>query len=130
RVRMVVASFLSKDLGIDWRRGEAFFMQSLVDGDPANNNGGWQWGASTASEAHPWFPAFNPVTQGQRFAPQGGHVRRRLPELRKLRGARAHRPWEAESAARDYPARIVDHARAREQALLRYRSALAQKPFT
>jgi len=128
RARMLVASFLTKDLGIDWRRGEAFFMQSLVDGDPANNNGGWQWSASTGSDAQPWFRIFNPVSQGERFDPDGAYVRRWLPELRKLGGSRAHRPWEAQSLARDYPARIVDHARARERALRRYRSALGKKP--
>ncbi|HTO06922.1 MAG TPA: deoxyribodipyrimidine photo-lyase [Myxococcota bacterium] len=130
RARMAVASFLTKDLGIDWRRGEAFFMQSLVDGDPASNNGGWQWAASTGSDAQPWFRIFNPVTQGERFDPDGRYVRRWLPELRRLRGARAHRPWQAESLARGYPPRIVDHAEARAQALARFRAALAQKPFT
>jgi deoxyribodipyrimidine photo-lyase len=130
RARMVVASFLTKQLGIDWRRGEAFFMQSLVDGDPANNNGGWQWAASTGSDAQPWFRIFNPVTQGERFDPEGAYVRRWLPELSKLQGVSVHRPWDAESRARDYPPRIVDHARAREQALARYRAALAQKPLT
>jgi deoxyribodipyrimidine photo-lyase len=124
RARMVVASFLTKDLGIDWRRGEAFFMQSLVDGDPANNNGGWQWAASTGSDAQPWFRIFNPVTQGERFDPDGAYVRRWLPELRKLRGALAHRPWEARSLAPDYPPRGVDHAEARERALARFRAAL------
>jgi deoxyribodipyrimidine photo-lyase len=131
RARMVVASFLTKDLGIDWRRGEAFFMQSLVDGDPASNNGGWQWSASTGSDSQPWFRIFNPVAQGERFDPDGDYVRRFVPELRRLPGARAHRPWDEPSLARDYPPRLVDHAAARERALARFRSALRapQKPF-
>ena len=126
RARMVVASFLTKDLGIDWRRGEAFFMQSLVDGDPASNAGGWQWAASTGSDAQPWFRIFNPVTQGERFDPDGAYVRRWLPELRRLRGSLAHRPWDAESLAADYPPRMVDHAEARERALGRFRVALSR----
>ena len=127
RARMVVASFLCKDLGIDWRRGEAFFMQSLVDGDPANNNGGWQWAASTGTDAQPWFRIFNPVTQGERFDPDGDYVRRWIPELRALPGAAAHRPWEAQSLAPDYPAPRVDHAAARVQALARFRKAIGEK---
>ena len=122
RARMVVASFLTKDLGIDWRRGEAFFMRSLVDGDPANNNGGWQWAASTGSDSQPYFRIFNPVAQGERFDPDGAYVRRWVPELRPLPGARAHRPWREQSLAGDYPAPIVDHRAARERALERWRS--------
>jgi deoxyribodipyrimidine photo-lyase len=127
RPRMVVASFLTKDLGIDWRRGEAFFMQSLVDGDPANNNGGWQWAASTGTDAQPWFRIFNPVSQGERFDPTGDYVRRWIPELRKLKGSAAHRPWDAQSLAPDYPAPRVDHAAARVQALARFRKAIGKK---
>ncbi len=126
RVRMVVASFLCKDLLIDWRHGERFFMQHLVDGDPANNNGGWQWAASTGSDAQPYFRIFNPVSQGERFDPEGGYVRRWLPELRRLPGARVHRPWDHPAESRGYPARIVDHALARERALARYRAALSR----
>jgi deoxyribodipyrimidine photo-lyase len=123
RARMVVASFLCKDLLIDWRRGESWFMRRLVDGDPASNNGGWQWAASTGTDAQPYFRIFNPVTQGERFDPDGDYVRRFVPELRGLPGARAHRPWQSPLEARDYPPPIVEHALARERALARYREA-------
>jgi deoxyribodipyrimidine photo-lyase len=126
RARMLVASFLAKDLLIDWRRGERFFMQRLVDGDPASNDGGWQWAASTGTDAQPYFRIFNPVAQGERFDPDGAYVRRWVPELAKLRGAAAHRPWDAPRALRDYPAPILDHAERREQALARYREARAR----
>jgi deoxyribodipyrimidine photo-lyase len=125
RARMVTASFLCKDLGIDWRHGERWFMAQLVDGDPANNDGGWQWAASTGTDAQPYFRIFNPVTQGERFDPDGDYVRRWVPELRGLAGARAHRPWESPLEAPGYPARIVEHASARLRALARYRSARA-----
>ncbi len=123
RARMVVASFLCKDLLIDWRHGERWFMQHLVDGDPASNNGGWQWAASTGTDAQPYFRIFNPVTQGERFDPAGDYVRRFVPELRGLAGARAHRPWTSPLEAPAYPPPIVDHALARERALSSYREA-------
>jgi deoxyribodipyrimidine photo-lyase len=123
RARMVAASFLCKHLLIDWRRGERWFMERLVDGDPASNNGGWQWSASTGTDAQPYFRIFNPVAQGERFDPDGAYVRRFVPELRGLAGAAVHRPWDAPLAAPDYPAPIVEHAAARERALSAYRSA-------
>jgi deoxyribodipyrimidine photo-lyase len=123
RARMVVASFLTKDLLVDWRRGERFFMQRLADGDPASNNGGWQWAASTGTDAQPYFRIFNPVAQGERFDPDGEYVRRWVPELEGLRGARVHRPWEAPLEAPRYPARIVDHDERRKQALAAYERA-------
>ncbi len=89
RVRMIVASFLVKDLLIDWRRGESAFMQGLVDGDPANNNGGWQWTAGTGTDAAPYFRVLNPTRQGQRFDPDGAYVRRFVPELARRPG-RSH----------------------------------------
>jgi len=121
RARMVVASFLTKDLLVDWRRGERFFLQRLVDGDPASNDGGWQWAASTGTDAQPYFRVFNPVAQGLRFDPDGTYVRRHVPELARLAGAAAHEPWKSPALARDYPAPIVDHAERREEALARYR---------
>jgi deoxyribodipyrimidine photo-lyase len=124
RVRMIVASFLVKDLLIDWRQGEAHFMASLVDGDPASNNGGWQWAASTGSDAVPYFRIFNPTAQGERFDPDGDYVRRFVPELAGLPGRSAHRPWESPLAAAGYARRIVDHAEQRKIALARYREAL------
>ena len=123
RVRMIVASFLVKDLHIDWREGERWFMRRLVDGDPASNNGGWQWAASTGTDAQPYFRIFNPVTQGERFDPAGEYVRRWVPELEGLAGRAVHRPWVAPLRARGYPARIVDHARERVVALARFRAA-------
>ena len=98
-------------------------MQRLVDGDPANNNGGWQWAASTGTDAQPYFRIFNPVSQGERFDPDGDYVRRWVPELGALSGARAHRPWESPLEAPEYPAPIVDHAAARLRAVARYREA-------
>jgi deoxyribodipyrimidine photo-lyase len=129
RLRMVVASFLMKDLGIDWRRGEAYFALHLNDFDLAANNGGWQWAASSGCDAQPYFRIFNPVNQSEKFDAQGKFIRRYLPQLAKLPDRLIHAPWQAKpidlSAAgielgRDYPAPIVDHAAAREKTLARY----------
>ena len=135
RLRMVVASFLVKDLGIDWRWGERYFAEKLIDFDLAANNGGWQWAASTGCDAQPYFRIFNPVSQSQKFDPEGKFIRRYLPQLAKLPNAAIHAPWLAkpvdlQSAGfvleRDYRAPIVDHAEARERTLLRY--AVVKKP--
>ncbi len=123
RARMIAASFLSKDLLIDWRRGERFFFESLVDGDPASNNGGWQWAASTGADAQPFFRIFNPTSQAEKFDPDGEYVRRWVPELSRIAGVAIHRPWDAPLLAPEYPAPIVDHAERREEALRRYRAA-------
>lgn len=132
RARMVVASFLVKDLLIDWRVGETVFMQGLLDGDPANNNGGWQWTAGTGTDAAPYFRVFNPVLQGKKFDPDGAYVRRWVPELRGVPDERVHEPWRMTDdlqrdsgcvLGRDYPHRIVDHAERREEVLARYRAA-------
>ncbi|HEX6708413.1 MAG TPA: deoxyribodipyrimidine photo-lyase [Albitalea sp.] len=129
RLRMVAASFLVKDLGIDWRRGEAWFADHLIDHDLAANNGGWQWAASTGCDAQPWFRIFNPQTQSRRFDPQGRFIRRYLPQLAALPDALIHAPWlasEADLAAAgvtlgtDYPRPIVDHDSARAKTLARY----------
>jgi deoxyribodipyrimidine photo-lyase len=129
RLRMVVASFLVKDLGIDWRRGEAYFARQLNDYDLAANNGGWQWAASTGCDAQPWFRIFNPLTQSRRFDPQGRFIARWLPRLAALPAAMRHAPWEAapqELAAagvrlgHDYPAPMVEHDAARARTLQRY----------
>ena len=122
RARMIVASFLTKDLHIDWRAGERWFMRRLVDGDPASNNGGWQWAASTGTDAQPYFRVFNPTLQGERFDPGGEYVRRWIPELEGLRGKAVHRPWTGPLESRAYPAPIVDHQRERLVALARYRA--------
>jgi deoxyribodipyrimidine photo-lyase len=132
RARMIVASFLVKDLLIDWRWGERQFMQHLVDGDPAANNGGWQWTAGTGTDAAPYFRVFNPVLQGKRYDPQGAFVRRWVPELAGVPDRWLHAPWEMDAETqrtsgcvigRDYPASIVDHRLARERTLKAYRAA-------
>jgi deoxyribodipyrimidine photo-lyase len=132
RARMIVASFLVKDLLIDWRWGERHFMRHLVDGDPAANNGGWQWTAGTGTDAAPYFRVFNPVLQGQKHDPQGAYVRRWVPELAHVPDRFIHQPWkmvpDAQRVAgcvvgQDYPAPIVDHAWARERTLAAYARA-------
>jgi len=120
RVRMLAASFLTKDLLIDWRLGERWFLKRLVDGDPASNNGGWQWSASTGTDSVPYFRIFNPVTQARRCDPDGAYVRRFLPELRDLPAPLVHEPWKDPARARGYPAPIVDHGARRAVALQRY----------
>ena len=123
RARMIVASFLTKDLHIDWRAGEEWFMRRLVDGEPASNNGGWQWAASTGSDAQPHFRIFNPTVQGERFDPGGEYVRRWVPELEGLPEKAIHRPWTVPPGSDTYPPPIVDHQRERVVALARYRAA-------
>ncbi|HSB37210.1 MAG TPA: FAD-binding domain-containing protein, partial [Thermoanaerobaculia bacterium] len=120
RVRMIAASFLTKDLLVDWRKGEAFFRRHLADGDLASNNGGWQWAAGSGTDAQPFFRIFNPVLQGRRFDPEGAYVRAWLPELARARTAQPaaiHAPWLLPSPPPDYPAPVVDHAVARAAAL-------------
>ncbi|HEX5356822.1 MAG TPA: deoxyribodipyrimidine photo-lyase [Aquabacterium sp.] len=130
RLRMVVASFLIKDLGIDWRRGEAYFAEKLLDFDLAANNGGWQWAASSGCDAQPWFRIFNPINQSEKFDPQGKFIRRYVPELAALPDQALHAPWLARPAdlacaedvviGRDYPQPIVMHDVARQETLDRY----------
>lgn len=123
RARMVVASFLTKHLLIDWRRGARHFEALLVDADPASNSGGWQWAASTGTDAQPYFRIFNPVAQGERFDPEGTYVKQWVPELRGLPPERVHRPWHAAEPPKGYPQPIVDHVLARARALDAYRAA-------
>ena len=124
RVRMIVASFLVKDLHIDWRAGARWFMQHLVDGDIASNQHGWQWVAGTGTDAAPYFRVFNPVAQGKRFDPHGTYVRRWVPELAGMADDTIHEPWKAAGSwlapEPAYPAPIVDHAAERGEALARY----------
>ncbi len=131
RVRMLVASFLTKDLLIDWRRGERHFMLHLLDGDLASNNGGWQWAAGTGTDAAPYFRIFNPVSQGERFDADGAYVRHWCPELAGLPASCLHRPWTAPPLVlaeagvvlgEAYPHPIVDHGEQRERALALYRA--------
>ncbi len=120
RVRMITASFLTKDLHVWWPVGARHFLEHLVDGDLASNNHGWQWVAGTGTDASPYFRVFNPVTQGRRFDPDGDYVRRWVPELAHVPGAAVHEPWEVEGGLdRGYPERIVDHAEERLEALAR-----------
>lgn len=125
RARMIVASFLTKDLLLNWQPGEAYFMQRLMDYDLANNNGGWQWAASTGTDASPYFRIFNPTAQGERYDPKGDYIRQWVPELAKVAPAAIHAPWKLTPAERralcpDYPATIVDHYERRERAIAMY----------
>ena len=133
RLRMVVASFLTKDLGLDWRWGERYFAEKLNDFDLASNNGGWQWAASSGCDAQPYFRIFNPISQSEKFDPDGKFIRRYVPVLAKLATPALHSPWLAKSlelAAADvrlgsvpegnYPMPIVQHDEARALTLMRY----------
>ena len=129
RLRMVTASFLTKDLGIDWRRGEAWFARQLIDFDLGANNGGWQWAASTGCDAQPYFRIFNPVSQSEKFDASGRFIRRYVPQLAGLPDSRIHAPWEAPPIdlatagvrlGDNYPLPIVRHDEARATTLARY----------
>lgn len=119
RTRMAVAMFLTKDLLIDWRWGERYFMNKLVDGDLASNNGGWQWSAATGTDAAPYFRIFNPISQSTKFDPDGSYIRTYVEELAGLDNEAIHEPWKHASLFKDlkYPKPIIDHAEARERAL-------------
>jgi len=129
RVRMVVASFLVKDLLLSWREGAAWFWDTLVDADLAQNTLGWQWTAGCGADAAPYFRVFNPVSQGEKFDPKGDYVRKWCPELAKLPNEWLHKPWQAPSnlldqagvkLGSDYPEPVINHAIAREVALEAY----------
>jgi deoxyribodipyrimidine photo-lyase len=131
RVRMIVASFLSKHLLIDWREGERWFWDTLVDADVANNAAGWQWVAGSGADAAPYFRVFNPVLQGEKFDPDGEYVRRYIPELAAVPARYVHRPWTAPAdvlarsqvrLGKTYPQPIVDHMLARNRVLEAYRA--------
>ena len=135
RLRMVVASFLVKDLGLHWHWGEQYFADHLIDYDLAANNGGWQWASSSGCDAQPYFRIFNPVSQSEKFDPQGRFIRRYLPQLAGLPDNCIHAPWQARelellaggvTLGSTYPRPVVDHAEARERTLQRY--AVVRKP--
>jgi deoxyribodipyrimidine photo-lyase len=135
RLRMITASFLSKDLLVDWQKGEKYFEQRLADADRAQNNGGWQWASSTGTDAAAYFRVFNPIVQGKRFDPRGEFVRRFVPELHRVPDEYVHEPWTIPPLlqqslgcviGRDYPAPIVDHARAAKRAISAYSAAFTQ----
>ncbi|KAF9087058.1 hypothetical protein BGX29_001057 [Mortierella sp. GBA35] len=129
RLRMIVACFLVKDLLINWQRGEKYFMSNLIDGDLASNNGGWQWSASTGTDAQPYFRVFNPLLQSKRYDPKGEYIRRWIPELRSLTDQQIHDPSQAlspkEFAKLGYPKPIVDHATAKAKYLEDFKRVLA-----
>ena len=136
RARMVVASFLTKHLLVDWREGARFFLQHLMDGDLPANNGGWQWVAGTGTDAAPYYRIFNPVTQAEKFDPDGDYIRRWVPELARLDPPAIFAPWKASPAdlhaagvrlGTDYPHPMVDHATARDRALGRFEEASARR---
>ena len=121
RVRMIVASFLAKDLHLPWWRGARHFMRHLVDGDLASNQHNWQWAAGSGTDAAPYFRVFNPITQGEKFDPSGSYIRRYVPELAEVHGKGVHRPWDLPGGPpKGYPGPIVDHAHERQVALDRY----------
>lgn len=124
RLRMIVAMFFTKNLLADWRIGEAWFMQHLIDGDLAANNGGWQWSASTGTDAVPYFRIFNPTTQSEKFDPQGDFIRTWIPELRDMSNKEIHEPWRHPLAAAQtgYPQPIVDLKSTRERAIAFFKS--------
>ena len=137
RLRMVVASFLVKDLGIDWRWGENYFARHLNDFDLAANNGGWQWASSSGCDAQPYFRIFNPVSQSEKFDPAGKFIRRYLPPLAALPDSALHAPWTARPVdlaaaglelGRDYPRPLVQHDEARQKTLERYAVVKAERP--
>ncbi len=127
RLRMIVASFLTKDLHLHWHHGEQYFMQRLIDGDYAANNGGWQWSASTGCDGQPYFRIFNPITQGERFDPDGEFIRAWIPELKSVPNKYIHKPWLwADVNYLSYPQPIVDHKSEREITLRLFQEAKDQ----
>lgn len=125
RARMMVASFLTKDLHMDWRLGDAHFAQYLMDYDMASNVGGWQWAASTGTDAQPYFRVFNPVLQSEKFDPAGDYIRRFVPEIAHLSDAEIHAPWLSKNPPASYPGPIVDHRTAKEHAISMFKQAQA-----
>lgn len=128
RLRMIVAMFLTKDLLISWQWGERYFIQQLVDGDMAANNGGWQWSAGTGADAAPYFRIFNPVAQSLRFDPEAEFIKRWVPELQSFPTALCHEPWREPGATKSYPQRIVLHNEARAKCLAVYRAVKGRAP--
>ena len=127
RVRMIVASFLVKDLHLEWQLGADWFEQNLSDFDPASNSHGWQWTAGCGTDASPYFRVFNPVLQGLKFDPDGDYVRKFIPELRHISGAAVHEPWNLiDGLLNGYPAPIVDHHEERNEALRRLEELKSQ----
>ena len=130
RTRMVVASFLVKDLHLEWQHGERFFAKHLIDFDVASNAHGWQWTAGCGTDASPYYRVFNPVEQGKKFDPDGNYIKTYIPELRHLDADSIHEPWETlDGLSHGYPERIVDHAKERLESLARLEEIKASKPL-
>ena len=127
RARMIVASYLVKDLLIDWRWGEKYFMEQLLDGDQAANNGGWQWVAGTGTDAAPYFRIFNPILQSAKFDPQGEYIRHWVPELREVDRKDIHAPWEKGIKVKGYPVRPIVE-RNKERTLRAYKLSKEAQP--
>jgi deoxyribodipyrimidine photo-lyase len=130
RTRMVVASFLVKDLHLEWQVGERFFAEHLVDYDVASNAHGWQWTAGCGTDASPYYRIFNPIEQGKRFDENGDYIRRYVPELAHLSASEIHEPWLfLDGYSKGYPERVVDHATERLESLARLQEIKADKPL-
>jgi deoxyribodipyrimidine photo-lyase len=131
RCRMIVASFLAKDLLLDWRLGERYFMEHLIDGDFASNNGGWGFSASTGVDPQPYFRIFNPLLQSEKFDEQGEYIRKWVPELKDVAGKAIHDPYgrgaQRQAQKNGYPRPMVDHAARRKMALERYKDGLGRE---
>jgi deoxyribodipyrimidine photo-lyase len=127
RCRMIVASFLTKHLMLDWRRGERYFMLNLVDGDCASNGGGWGFSSSTGVDPQPYFRIFNPLLQSEKFDSTGEYIRKWVPELKGVKGNAIHDPWHRGASPKGYPKQIVEHKFARERALKRFKVALGRE---
>ena len=129
RTRMVVASFLVKDLHIEWQHGAKHFMEHLVDFDMASNSHGWQWTAGCGTDASPYYRVFNPIEQGKKFDENGDYVRKYVPELSHLQGIEIHEPWLVlDGYSNGYPTQIVDHAKERIESLARLEEIKMRKP--
>jgi deoxyribodipyrimidine photo-lyase len=124
RLRMVVAMYLTKNMLIDWRRGEAFFMRHLIDGELAANNGGWQWSASTGADSAPYFRVFNPISQSERFDPKGAFIKHWLPELTNVSPKEIHDPLPLTRSAIGYPMQRVDLRSSRLRAIEAFSSLI------
>lgn len=128
RCRMIVASFLAKDLLLDWRKGEKYFMEHLIDGDFASNSGGWGFGASVGVDPQPYFRIFNPLLQSEKFDPNGDYIRKWVPELKGLTSKEIHDPYNRGAGPKakktGYPKQIVDHKGCRERALSAYKDGI------
>lgn len=131
RCRMIVASFLAKDLLLDWRMGERYFMEHLIDGDFASNNGGWGFSASTGVDPQPYFRIFNPLLQSEKFDEEGEYIRKWVPELKGIKGKAIHDPYgrgEGKLAEKNgYPKPMVEHKQCRDRALARYKAGIGRE---